>query len=558
MTPGPDTDRRAEVDPWLARICAGTDMGDAVLRFDWAATSLGHPSNWSPGLRAAVGICLTARFPMLVVWGPELVKIYNDGYRCLLGSDKHPRSLGAPAKVIWPEIWDTIGPMFDQVLTTGRPTWAEQQLLVIERNGFREECYFLYSYSPLFDDDGSIGGVLDVVVETTAEVIAQRRTTCLSVLGAALFDAERVIDVCLRTATALTAFAADIRCAELHLLVGESPVLVAASRREDVASVDHEILRDVCQRGESVVLGGLAGDGMPAAHFVTPIGSPATAQGVLVVSLSPLRPFDELYREFLENLARAVSAALVTAYRRTVELGEYRRISDTLQAAMLRPASDLPTVAARYLPAEGNLAVGGDWYDVIDVGPDVRALVVGDCVGHGLDAATAMAQLRSAARAMLLEGHGPAAMLEALDRFAASVPDASCATVVCALFDRREGTVTYSRAGHPPPLVVGASGTEWLDGACGPPLAVNPLGRRTDVTRRLGRADMIVMYTDGLVERRGESIDKGLGRLAVAAAALRGASPQQAADALLGHLLPGGSSDDVVLVVKQLVDGRPS
>jgi len=118
---------------------------------------------------------------------------------------------------------------------------------------------------------------------------------------------------------------------------------------------------------------------------------------------------------------------------------------------MLKPVSDLPTVAARYLPAVGRLAVGGDWYDVISIGNRQRGLIVGDCVGHGLEAATVMAQLRSAARAMILEGRDPAAVLEGLDTFASSIEGAACATVVCAVFDRNKRTLTYARAGHPPP-----------------------------------------------------------------------------------------------------------
>ena len=124
------------------------------------------------------------------------------------------------------------------------------------------------------------------------------------------------------------------------------------------------------------------------------------------------------YRTFVTLIADVVTSALDGAYRRTVEIGEYRRISDTLQAALLKPVSDLPTVAARYLPAAGRLAVGGDWYDVIDMGNAQRVLIVGDCVGHGLEAATVMAQLRSAARSMIFEGRDPAAVLDGLSTFA--------------------------------------------------------------------------------------------------------------------------------------------
>ena len=257
-------------------------------------------------------------------------------------------------------------------------------------------------------------------------------------------------------------------------------------------------------------------------------------------------------------LAASITAALDVAYRHGVEVGQYRQISDTLQAAMLTPASDLPTVAARYLPAIGSLAVGGDWYDVIDLGDHRRAVVVGDCVGHGLEAATVMAQLRSAARAMLLEGRDPAETLAALDLFASSIDGAFCTTVVCAIIDRATDVVTYSRAGHPPPLVVGAGGRVWLDEAGGMPLAVDPSQPRTNATKQLSPDDVLVMYSDGLIERRGEHLDIGLERLATAASSLWGRSVQQFADGLLRQLLPENTRDDVVLVVKLLPADEPT
>ena len=146
---------------------------------------------------------------------------------------------------------------------------------------------------------------------------------------------------------------------------------------------------------------------------------------------------------------------------------------------MLELATDLPTVAARYLPKASNLTVGGDWYDVLDLGDGRRGLIVGDCVGHGLDAATAMGALRNVSRALLVDNRGPAEVVASLDRFAATVPAAACATVVCAVVDLAQQTITYANAGHPPPLLVRESQAIWLDDALGPPLAVgDPTGGR--------------------------------------------------------------------------------
>ena len=361
-----DSDDRG-VDVWLDRVFALSEMGHAIQDFDWASTSLGPIADWPEGLRLAVSVCLSSRFPMLVTWGPDLIKIYNDGYRPMLGSQKHPAALGSPARTVWPEIWEHIGPLFESVMTTGVPTLETNQELILERNGYPEECFFTFSFSPLFDR-GEIGGVLCVASETTEQIVDHRRLECLS-----------------RVQTAVGQFRAGDRrvCACGGGARGCSPGCVSATsisrwpttscslRRpgeRTSAQVDVSAMLTETQR-TPVVVGGDGTETMPASEYVVPIGgSFGGVRGAMVVSLNPQRPFDASYRTFLTLIADVVTSALDGAYRRTVEIGEYRRISDTLQAAMLKPVSDLPTVAARYLPAVGRLAVGGDWYDVIDMG----------------------------------------------------------------------------------------------------------------------------------------------------------------------------------------------
>jgi hypothetical protein len=202
----------------------------------------------------------------------------------------------------------------------------------------------------------------------------------------------------------------------------------------------------------------------------------------------------------------------------------------------------------------------GRLYDVIDIDPAKRALVVGDCVGHGLAAATAMAQLRVAARTLLLEGRDPAETLTALDTFALSVDGAYCATMMCAIFDSENRSLTYSRAGHPPGLIVHADEPVWLDQAAGPPLSVEVGAHRRNARRTTEDGDLLVLYTDGLIERRVETLESGFNRLADAAVALRRAPVQYIADGLLERLQPENTRDDVVLVVKRLTqaDRQPA
>src|SRR3954462_6729871 len=134
-------------------LAGGGEMGALMRSMDWSRTPLGPVSGWPQSLRTTVSTCLDSRFPILIWWGPELVKIYNDAYRPMLGN-KHPRSMGARGRDCWPEIWHIIGPMLDGVLREGKATWSENKMLPLERHGFVEECYFTYSYSPIRDESG--------------------------------------------------------------------------------------------------------------------------------------------------------------------------------------------------------------------------------------------------------------------------------------------------------------------------------------------------------------------------------------------------------------------
>lgn len=199
----------------------------------------------------------------------------------------------------------------------------------------------------------------------------------------------------------------------------------------------------------------------------------------------------------------------------------------------------------------GPLQVGGDWYDVVDLDDGRIALIVGDCVGHGLPAATVMGQLRSACRAMLLEHLSPAATLTALDRFAARLPGARCTTAFCAILEPDGGELVYSSAGHPPPIIVEADGTARLfDDA-----RAMPLGLPFDRPRPEGRQVIppratLLLYTDGLVERRRESLDDGIARAAEVVAENRATALDRLADQIMWGLAPqDGYQDDVALLL---------
>ena len=538
-------------DRWLEDLAGHSAMGKEIAAFDWSSSPLGAPGTWSSSLRTVTRICLTTRFPMLVTWGPELTMLYNDGYREMLGCDKHPAALGAPAEVVWREVWDVIGPQFAQVTETGIAVWVEDQRLEIDRSGYVEETWFTYSYSPVLDDDGTIGGVLDTCTETTNSMVTARRLACLGSLSTELAAGTDVADVCRRAMAVLSHCAGDVPWADLYLCDGDELLLVASTSGAAATSFStrsRAAANSAIEERHPIVIQGAA-EQRPLGIAI-PLGID-TVDGVLVTGLSSQRPFDDGYSTFVHLCARNVGGALAAALLRDEEVGELRHISEVLQQAMLSPLTESPTVAAHYVPAAGGLAVGGDWCDVIDLGDGRRAIVVGDCVGHGLDAAALMGQLRSASRAVLLDGHGPAATLEAMDRFAGSV-HADCATMVCAIVDPDALTMTYSVAAHPPPIVVGASGVRWLEDARGLPLNVGSAAR-CDAVAAIAPGERIVLYSDGLVERRDTTLAGGFQRLedAAHASAWRD-TVREFADDLLETMLPIRSEDDVVLLVDQI------
>src|SRR6185295_19792115 len=122
---------------WLAE---GGEMARLVQSFDWTNTPLGSVETWPQSLRSALSICLGSRFPIVIYWGSDFTVFYNDAYAEILGK-KHPWALGRACKEVWTEIWDVIGPMLDRVLVLGEATWSSDQLLLLERRGYAEECY---------------------------------------------------------------------------------------------------------------------------------------------------------------------------------------------------------------------------------------------------------------------------------------------------------------------------------------------------------------------------------------------------------------------------------
>jgi anti-sigma regulatory factor (Ser/Thr protein kinase)/putative methionine-R-sulfoxide reductase with GAF domain len=203
-------------------------------------------------------------------------------------------------------------------------------------------------------------------------------------------------------------------------------------------------------------------------------------------------------------------------------------------------------VAARYLPSIDE--VGGDWYDVIELPGGHIGLAIGDVAGHGIRAAALMGQLRTGLRAYALQGDPPGETLKRLDRLLQSLRGRGMATAAYALFSLETGALRIASAGHPPPVIIGASGeARVLELAAAPPLGAMPYPAHNELEMALAAGETILMYTDGLVERRGESLTEGLERLRAAAGVAASAEEicQRVTDALVPPL---GAPDDVAMV----------
>ncbi len=304
-------------------------------------------------------------------------------------------------------------------------------------------------------------------------------------------------------------------------------------------------------------------------RYWSPVNVPVPApDGTLALLLHRVEEVTELIRargaRSGQGDAQILESEFYTRARELQEVNERlrqahareREVAVHLQEAMLPAPIPLAhhRVAVRYRPAAVALNVCGDWYDLVDL-PDRTAVAVGDVVGHGLRAAGVMGQLRSALSAAAHVAEGPARALEVLGLYARSITGAESTTAVSVFIDWNGRTLTYSSAGHPPPALCDRDGTVvFLDQATDPPLGARPEpAPRPQARTAFTEGSVLVLYTDGLVERRREDIDVGLQRLADALARHRGDDPEALADALLADLIPPvGVTDDTALVVLRL------
>jgi PAS domain S-box-containing protein len=341
----------------LEFLAGGGEMGARMRALDWSSTPLGAPEQWPQSLKTIVRVMLDSRYAMWMLWGPEFTFFCNDAYLPTLGIKGH-WALGARSDKVWEEIWPDVGTRIEHVLQRGQATWDEGLLLYLERSGFLEETYHTFSYSPVYNDDNQIAGMLCVVTEVTERVIDERRLRALRELAASRgVGVESVEQSCQRLCETLAQYPLDVPFAALYLVnadrrrarrvartgqlteevmpaelaIADSPwPLAQLMASESVQNLQHlpqlgiaipaGPWPDLVQRGKVLPLRGSGQQGLV---------------GFLIVGISPRRPLDEIYRSFLSLVAGQMATAIADAQafeaqrRRAEALAEIDRAKTT-------------------------------------------------------------------------------------------------------------------------------------------------------------------------------------------------------------------------------------
>jgi PAS domain S-box-containing protein len=337
-------------------LAGGGELGALIRAFDWRSTPLGPPESWPQSLKTAVRIMLTSRQPIWVGWGEELIYLYNDPYKSIIGG-KHPRALGQPVATVWREIWDDIAPMLSTALNGDEGTYVEEQLLIMERNGYPEETYYTFSYSPIPEDGaggGRAGGIICANTDDTRRVIGERQIALLRELAAGTADARSWTEACERSARALAGDPHDVLFALIYMadadeappdgaatvsLAGACGIEPGHPAAPVTAPLDNALwpFNDVLRRHEPRLVTDLAaklGGDLPTGAWrqpssqaaVLPIAGDTGRPGALVVGLSPFRLYDDNYQGFLSLAVGQISASIGNA--RAYE--EERKRAETL------------------------------------------------------------------------------------------------------------------------------------------------------------------------------------------------------------------------------------
>lgn len=327
-------------------IAGKSRMAHAVRNTDWSVTPFGPVKEWPQSLKSALSICIGCSFPIAIYWGEELALVYNDDWSPILGA-KHPWALGRAAREVWPEIWDTIGPLFSQVTGSGEAIRSTDQLLAMNRHGFTEECYFDYTFSPIRGQGDKVEGIFNAVVETTFRVISERRTKLLRDLNEALGACTTLDDVWNRATSALRTSPHDAPLFAIYQADGDGLFQRVDSHPSSALAPVHEedgfgMPHGWIERGLAevtvidsveVALGQLVCEPWPEpCHqaVLLPVAGLQTdqAEAVLNVCVSPRLRLDSEYLAFIERIALALSSAVIRVRTLEQERARTRQLTE--------------------------------------------------------------------------------------------------------------------------------------------------------------------------------------------------------------------------------------
>ncbi|XTZ13701.1 SpoIIE family protein phosphatase [Micromonospora echinospora] len=443
-----------------------------------------------------------------------------------------------PSQETEPEAHQQVADAFVLLVGQTRGTYT---IPVTHRDGHR--LWVAASFNQVEDPDTGRRVIVGTFRDVTAEHYALQRESALAALSVRLSQADNLADALhgvldelrgLWRATCVLAAVFDgshtpaVTATDPHL---RWDTLTDERRRTLATLRDRPLLTTIADQ--------TTGTGIAIEH---PYGTMA-----LWIDLGEKRPVTEQDQTLLALLAGHLGQGL----HRVHQIDQQRETALALQRAILGPAQLPSGFAVRYSPATRPLKVGGDWYDTVELADGQIGIVVGDCVGHGLRAATVMGQLRSACRALLLQDSSPASTLTALDRFAAQLPGAMCATVFCGVLDPATGRLRYGSAGHPPAIVADPDGTtRLLDQGRSRPIGARGRAARPEAEDVVPARATLMLYTDGLVERRRQPLTAGIDRAVTVIQNGRADPIEALATDVMNHMTPaGGYDDDVALLL---------
>ena len=331
---------RSEHDLKLTVMEGESEMAALMRAHDWSGTPLGPVSSWPQSLRTSVSLILNSQHPMWIGWGPAVTFLYNDAYIRVLSLAKHPWALGRPAQEVWREIWDVCGPLADKVFQKGEPSFLDDVRLFMNRGDYLEETYYSFSYSPILDESGRVGGLFCPSAEVTPKVLNARRLRTLSELSADAFLERSVNNACTSAARTLSRNLDDVPFALLFLLSADGREIVLQGR-SGVPEIDWHSAFPFLAEGASGVAEGLDGflgdirggqsrvisiahiDLLPLGPaqqkvmqaVVLPMKSRAEKQalGILIAGVNPTRKLDEEYRTYDSRVADNSATAITNA-----------------------------------------------------------------------------------------------------------------------------------------------------------------------------------------------------------------------------------------------------